>query len=166
MNSQKKLSREMEDPMLGEALSQFKASIDAWSEAAYHRPRTVAGMNRHRWRLAAGWALGSLLAFGSLAGGVYQRFHSQDLARIAALKTAEQKAAGERLTRVEKLAAAEKALEQRQASEQADAATRPSDPNEDLMATLDIDVSREVPAAMEPLAQLIDDSGAKDTEVK
>jgi hypothetical protein len=162
MNSQQKLSGEIEDPMLGEALSHFKASIDAWSEAAYRQPRTVAGMNRHSWRLAATWALGCLLAFGCLAGGIYERFHSQDLARVAALKAAEQKAAGERLARVEKLAAAEKALEQREAKEQADAATRSSDPNEDLLATLDSDVSREVPAAMEPLAQLMDDSGAKD----
>jgi hypothetical protein len=40
------------------------------------------------------------------------------------------------------------------------------DTNDDLLATLDTDVSREVPSAMEPLAQLMDESGAKDNGTK
>ena len=110
MNSQDKLAGEMEDPVLAEALKNFKASVDAWSEAAYSRPRTVAATKRHSWRLAAGWALGCVLAFGSLAGGVYERYHSQELARIAVMTAAQQKAAHERLARVEKFDAREKAL--------------------------------------------------------
>ena len=33
--------------------------------------------------------------------------------------------------------------------------------DEDLLATVDSDVSRGVPAAMEPLAQLMDDNGTQ-----
>ena len=169
MNSQDKLAGEMEDPVLAEALSHFKDSVNAWSEAASSRPRSAAviGVRRGGWRLAATWALGCLLAFGCVAGGVYERFHSQNLARNAVLKAAEQKAALERLARVEKLAAAEKAFDEQAAIGRSTAATTPAvDQNEDLLATLDTDVSREVPAAMEPLAQLMDDSGARDNGTK
>jgi hypothetical protein len=166
MNSQEKLAGEMEDPVLAEALRHFKDSVNAWSEASYSRPRSAPSMGVRGWRLAATWALGCLLAFGCVAGGVYGRFHSQNLTRNAVLKAAEQKAALERLARVEKLAATEKALEQQAAIGGSDAATSTVDQNEDLLATLDTDVSREVPAAMEPLAQLMDDSGAKDNGTK
>jgi len=33
--------------------------------------------------------------------------------------------------------------------------------DQDLLATVDSDVSREVPAAMEPLAQMMDEDGAR-----
>ncbi len=166
MNSQDKLAGEMEDPVLAEALGHFKASVDAWSEAAYSRPRTVAATKRHSWRLAVGWVLGCLLAFGCLAGGVYERFHSQELARIAVMTAAQQKSAHERLARVEKFDSREKALVKHAESESSDAATSPADTNDDLLATLDTDVSREVPSAMEPLAQLMDENGAKENGTK
>jgi hypothetical protein len=166
MNSQDKLAGEMEDPVLAEALRHFKTSVDTWSEAAYSRPRTAVTTKRHSWRLAAGWAFGCVMAFGCLAGGLYERFHSQELARIAVMKAAQQKAAHERLARVEKFDAREKELEKHAAVESSDAATSPVDTNDDLLATLDTDVSREVPSAMEPLAQLMDESGAKDNGTK
>jgi hypothetical protein len=88
------------------------------------------------WRLAAGWALGCVLAAGSVAGGVYERHHRQEAARIAA--------------------AAEAAQQQKLAAEQ-----RTQQENEDLLAKVDSDVSREVPSAMEPLAQMMAEDGAK-----
>ena len=54
-----KLAGEIDDPVLAQALKHFKASVDAWSEAAYSRPRAVVRTARHSSRRAAGWALGS-----------------------------------------------------------------------------------------------------------
>ena len=96
MNMRDKLAGEIEDPAVAEALNNFKASMNAWSEAAYNRPRTVVNPARPGWRLAVGLALGCVLVAGSLAGGVYEWHHRQELARIAAIKAAAQKTAQER----------------------------------------------------------------------
>jgi hypothetical protein len=82
---------------------------------------------RTSWRVAASWALGCVLAAGSLAGGLYERHHVREQAKIAA-------AAAEKQQKLE--------AEQRKQ-------------NEDLFAKMDGDVSREVPSAMEPLAQMM-----------
>jgi hypothetical protein len=121
---------------LDEAVSNFRLSVRAWSDAELSRPRAVALPVRRRiWRLAAGWALGCVLVAGSLSGGVYEHLHRQQLARIAADRAAEQ----------QRLAAQERArLEE-----------------EDLLAKVDSDVSREVPSAMEPLAQLMAEDESK-----
>ena len=160
-----------EKPELEQALRHFKASVDAWSDAAYHQPRTAAkSAVRHSWRMATGWALGCLLAVGSLAGAAHEVYHRQELAKIAAQKAA-QKAAQERAAQ-ERAAAArvsaqpasvqpEKktpAATTRKASSTQDSA---QSQDEDLLATVDNDVSRGVPAAMEPLAALMDDGGAQ-----
>ena len=63
MNLRDKLAGEIDDPVLAEALEHFKASVNAWSEAAYSRPRTVA--ERRRGIVAAGGRLGA----GMRAGG-------------------------------------------------------------------------------------------------
>jgi hypothetical protein len=135
---------EYEDPVVEQALRNFKASVDAWSEAAMSRPRTVK-VARHGWRMAAGWALGCVLAAGSLAGALYERQHRQELARIAAAQAAAQKAAQEKLAAEQKLA---------------------GESDQDLLATVDSDVSRAVPAAMEPLAQMMDENAADDNGAK
>jgi hypothetical protein len=94
-----------------------------------------------------------MLAAGSLAGGLYERHHRQEQARIAALKAAEQKAA---LVH----AAPEKPVKATIVSKrQPTAVKRAASENEDLLATVDSDVSRQVPAAMEPLAQMMDSNG-------
>ena len=81
---------------LGQALEHFKASMDAWSDAALRRPRTVTEMAaRRNWRLAASWALGSMLVAGTLAGAVYQVVHRQEMAKQAA-QTAAANAGGSR----------------------------------------------------------------------
>ena len=130
------VSGEADDQELAEALDNFKSSVHAWSEAALGRPRMVAKVVRRRsWRLAAGWALGCALVAGSVSGGVYEHHQRQEMARLAAAaKAAEQK----------RLLAVEQAKQE-----------------EDLLSKVDSDVSREVPSAMEPLAQLMAEDETK-----
>jgi hypothetical protein len=137
-----------EDPVVAQALKNFKASVDAWSEsagAAISRPRATVTTVRHSWRMAAGWALGCALAAASVAGAVYERQHKQELARIVAAKAAAQKAAQERLS-----------------AEQQPLSVAGSNADRDLLANVDKDISRAVPAAMEPLAQMMDEKQADD----
>jgi len=140
MSWDNRLAGEAEDPVLEQALKNFKASVDAWSEAAMSRPRTVKVV-RHSWRLAAGWAMGCVLAVGSLTGALYERQMRQEQARIAAAKAAAHKAAQQRLAAMEQVS---------------------GESDQDLLATVDSDISQAVPAAMEPLAQLMDEKPAGD----
>jgi hypothetical protein len=125
---------EAPDQALEQALTNFRLSVHAWSDAMYSRPRTAAQVVRHRsWRLAAGWALASVLVVGGVSAGLQVRDHRTETAIIAGAQ----------------LAAQQQAAREQQAK--AD--------EEDLLAAVDSDVSREVPSAMEPLAQLMDDGG-------
>ena len=118
------------DQTIQHALRDFRLSIHAFSEAAYNRPRpgfeTVP--QPKAWRRATAWAMGCVLAAGLATGGIYERHHQQELARIAAIRDADH---------------------QRQLAEQHALET------EDLLAKVDRDVSRQVPNAMEPLAKLM-----------
>ena len=60
------------DPALKQALGEFKASVHAWSDAAYAagRARAQSEWCSRAWRLAAGWSLAALLLAGHLSGGV------------------------------------------------------------------------------------------------
>jgi hypothetical protein len=159
------------DLELAQALKHFKASMDAWSEAAHSRPRTVAKLAvRHNWRMVAGWALGCLLVMGSVASTARKVYQRQEMARIAAQKAA-QKIAEERAeaARVTAQPASAQPISA-QTDKKTPAATnrKASAPSatmdsaeaqdEDLLASVDSDVSRQVPAAMEPLAQLMDEN--------
>jgi hypothetical protein len=120
------------DLALEQALKDFRLSVCAWSEAAFSRPRTVARVVRHRsWRLAAGWALGLTLVAGGVSGTVYERHQRQEMARAAE----QQRLVQER----------QRLVREQQVREE----------EEDLLAKVDSDVSRAVPSAMEPLAQLM-----------
>lgn len=120
------------DPILEQALGNFRQCVQAWSETAYSRPRIAAPVAAHRnWRLATGWALGCVLAAGSLMGGLFDRHHRQVMARMK--------------------------VEQEASQRQLAIQRRARNADEDLLATVDSDISRAVPAAMEPLAQLMDD---------
>jgi hypothetical protein len=122
-------------PEIKQALSDFRASVFAWSDAEYAKPRTAVRSVRQRsWRLAAGWALGCVLMAGGVSGGVYEVHHRHEVARIAAVREAER----------QRLVAEQRARDE-----------------EDLLAKVDSDVSREVPSAMEPLAQLMAEDEAK-----
>jgi hypothetical protein len=123
------------EPELEKALAEFRLSVHAWSDAAYYRPRlVVATVRRRSWRVAAGWALGCALIAGSLSGGLYEHRHHQEMARIAAVRAAEQ----------QKLEAEQRAREE-----------------EEELAKVDSEVSREVPRAMEPLVQLMNEDESK-----
>ena len=122
-----------QDLELEQALKDFKSSVYAWSEAELSRPRMWTREVRHRsWRLALGWAMGCALVVGSLSGGLLERQHRLEAARMAA-----QQQAAERQKQL---------LEQRATVAVTD---------ESLLAGVDSDVSREVPSAMEPLAQMM-----------
>lgn len=112
------------------ALGSFRSSVHAWSDAVYQGPRLEkVAPRRMAWRWAAGWALGSVLVSGGIGGGFLGYWHQQEQARIAA--------------------AAREAEHQRQIQRQ-----RALEAEQEL-AQVDSDVSREVPAALEPLGQLM-----------
>ena len=68
---------------LEEALKNFRSSVRAWSEAEYSRPRSAPHVVRlTSWRVAAGWALGCVLAAGTVTGGIYVH-HQQQVAKQA-----------------------------------------------------------------------------------
>jgi len=147
MNWNDRLAAE-DDPEVMQALGNFKASVDAWCEsagAARSHPRSAPNAARPVWRLAAGWALGCAVAATSVAGALYERQHQQERARIAAAQ-----------------AAAQKAAQQRQAAQ----LRTTSEGDQDLLATVDNDISRAVPAAMEPLAQMMDSGQADNNGTK
>ena len=125
------------DGELEVVLRDFRSSVHAWSEAELSRPRTVQTVIRHRgWRLAAGWALGCALIAGGVSGTVYERHRQAEVAKIR-IQQQQQEAA----------------LEREQAAQRAQHA-------EEELAKENKEVARDVPAAMEPLAQLMgeDDS--------
>jgi uncharacterized protein HemX len=127
------------EPALKRALGDFKASVHAWSDAVYNQPRALhTVVVRRTWRLAAGLSLASVLLAGTVSGGLYEH-HRQVQARIAAEQEAQR----------QREIAAQQARERVQQEE-------------DMFASVDKAISREVPAAMEPLAALTDD----DTETK
>jgi hypothetical protein len=120
------------EPELEQALDAFRLSVHALSEAAYSRPRTVTVLTHRRvWRQAAGWALGCVLTAGIVSTGFYEQ-HQRQVAAQRAAQQAEQN----RL-------AAQQMREQQMREE------------DELLAKVDSDVAREVPSAMEPLAQLV-----------
>lgn len=130
------------------ALADFRSSVQAWSEAASSRPRTVQSVVPHRsaWgggmnRMAAAWALGCVLLAGGVSAGVWQH-HRQDM-QMAAARAAEQEQA-----------AAELRAQQAKENEKDSLA-------HNLLAQVDSDVSQEVPTAMEPLARLMVDADAQ-----
>jgi len=121
-----------QDAALKAALANFRLSVYAWSEAAYNRPHTPAPV-APRLKL---WRMAAGWALGCVlvAGGVSGGVYERHLkqARVAAALEAEH---------------------QRQLA--ADRET------EELMAEVDSDISRQVPSAMEPLAQLMAEDESK-----
>jgi hypothetical protein len=118
------------------ALKDFKSSVHAWSDAAYRRPRAFTKEVRLRsWRLALGWALGCVLVAGSVSGGLLERHLRVEQTRIAA---------------------GQRAAEQRKQLREQQARAQVSD--EALLAEVDSDVARQVPSALEPLAQMMDET--------
>jgi hypothetical protein len=124
---------------LAEALASFRESVHAWSDAEFNRPRKLRVAAHSTWRAVLAWALGCMVVAGGVSGGIYD--HHRNV--------------------VERQAAAARIEQQRKLAEQQkqQAAVNPPANDDSLMANVDSDVSRTVPAAMEPLAQLMEDDG-------
>ena len=126
------------EPELREALGNFKASVDAWSDAMLSRPREAKAPARTNWSAVTKWALGCAVFAGTVSGGVYQNHRQVEAARVEAARVAEQQRASE-------------------------AAKVANVNEEDLMANVDSDIARQVPSALEPMASLMmdDDNNSK-----
>ena len=141
---EKELNDARMDVALGETLKDFRLSVHAWSEAAMNRPgRSIHPAVRTTWRLAVSWAMGCLLAAGSVGGALYERHHRQEVVRQAAAEQVRQRQL-----------AAEMTTAANTRDQNGSASTREED--EQLLAEVDSAVSRQVPSAMEPLAALME----------
>jgi hypothetical protein len=129
-DSDDRVQFDVQDPIFDEAVRNFKLSVDSWSEGAYSTRRIAQAEPRRNWRPAAAWALGCALVASSVSGVVYQNHERQIETKQAAAR----------------LAAQQKQVADSQAADE-----------EDLLASVDSDVSRQVPSAMEPLAQMAED---------
>ena len=69
------------EPELREALGNFKASVDAWSEGMMSRPREVKTPARANWGPVSKWALGTAVFVTTVSGGVYQNYRQQEGAK-------------------------------------------------------------------------------------
>jgi hypothetical protein len=135
MNEMKKidpLEADLPDPMLQSAVRHFRASVHAWSDAAHNRPRSVLSPAPHvlAWRRIAAWTLSLALSVGIVGTAEYERHRYRVIAQ-------------------------EKQHLQEMERQRATAEQRAQEA-EDLMANIDSDISRQVPAAMEPLALTTD----------
>jgi hypothetical protein len=126
-------------PELDLSLREFRLSVHAWSAAAYSRPRAAVAAVRRKpvWRLAAGWTLSGVLLAGGVSTGVWEH-HRQEIRQVNRMAAA-------RVVEHERPAANERNQQVRQVRQE----------DEDLLAKVDSDVSRGVPSAMEPLAQMM-----------
>jgi hypothetical protein len=170
MSGKKENSMELE-PELAQVLAHFRTSVHAWSEAANSQPRQIAAVRRHfGWRLALGGALSSVLAAGTFMG-IYAYHHGPEgtTGVPGMIQTARPMAAGGRQARATAGASDENELvraardvasvqnllaseDWRLQQEGVEAAAVGSD--DDLLAAVDSDVARQIPRAMEPLAQI------------
>lgn len=124
------------EPELREALSDFKLSVDAWSEAMISRPREAKAPARTNWSAVTKWALGCVVFAGTVSGGVYENHKQVQAAKVEAARIAEQQ-------------------------REVEAAKVAKVNEEDLMANIDSDVARQVPSALQPLATLMTDEEAQ-----
>lgn len=146
----KKNSFEAGEAELEQVLRNFRESVYSWSEAEYGRPRSVAHASAHHtWRMAVGWALGCVLALGSLSAGLYVR-HQKELAKNpAAQQSPVHQAVASTAAAIHEVSAREAPV--KQVGQMDD-----SEPDANLLAAVDRDVSQQVSSAMEPLAELME----------
>lgn len=152
MNYENNKSHEAEEAELKQVLQNFRESVHAWSEAEYARPRTLKAMTAHHtWKWALTWATGCVLAMGGLGVGIYEH-QRQQAADDSGRKQEQQK-------QVTASAAQPRAAENSSGAEASARQTvkaETAEPEFNLLAAVDSDVSRQVPSAMEPLAQLME----------
>jgi hypothetical protein len=120
-----------QDERMLAALRDFRTSVHAWSEAEFSRPRrAVSAEHRIAWRRSVIWALSLVMAAGVAGTGVYEHHQRAEMARQIQMQ---------------------REMEQRRQLE----AQKAKEAEEDL-AKIDSDIAREVPSALEPLAQMDD----------
>lgn len=121
-----------QDPDLDAVLSDFRASVHAWSDAKYRSRALVlsSAPRRTLWRQSMAWALFVVLTATVVSAGLLQ-YHQKEVAHQAAI--------------------------QRELDRQRMISQQHARDTDDLLARVDSDVSREVPTAMEPLASLMAD---------
>jgi len=152
----KKNSFEAEEADLQQVLQSFRQSVHAWSEAEYGRPRSLATATvHHTWRMATAWALGCVLAVGGLGVGLYESHHQKETAKSNAVQQRPQQQAAASVTPT---AAPTKIARVVEAPMGQMAQVDASEPDANLLSAVDNDVSRQVPSALEPLAQLMENN--------
>ena len=150
MNMETHKAIEADEAALRQTLSHFRQSVHAWSDAEYGRARIVRPAKvQTLWRMAVIGVLGCVVAAGALSVILVELRHQPVTVQTAAVRAPS--------TQPQAALA--------QAPAKAPAATLHQPPasvsDEELMASIDKDVSRIAPSAMEPLAQLMDDSGTR-----
>jgi hypothetical protein len=164
------------EPELREAIANFRLNVDAWSEAVAARPRTLTPALRVlSWRLVLGAALGCLLVVGSVTATV-AHYRSLEQARLQAaprpiavdgrtlvqaapvvsVNNEQAEAAGRDLVAIEDMLASQ--ANQDSQDESAEGRVTSDD---QLLAVVNKDLTRQVPRVMESLARLGEDSAAE-----
>ena len=159
MMFEKKQSIESGEAELQQVLKNFRQSVHAWSDAEYGRPRSIATATvHHTWRMATAWALGCVLAVGGLSAGLYESHHQKEAAKSNTVQQVPQQQAA---SPIESAAAPARKAAVVEAPVEQIAQVDASEPDANLLAAVDSDVSRQVPSAMEPLAQLMENNSAQ-----
>jgi uncharacterized protein HemX len=128
-----------EDVGLEDALKNFRMSVKSWSDAEFARPRTIAATTeRTIGRRAAAWALACALVVGGISGELVVHQHNVEQNRIKAANAQKQRMLD--------------------AQRQQQVAELKAKQEDELLSNVDSDVSREVPSAMDPLAQLMSEN--------
>jgi hypothetical protein len=143
---------------LKQALGDFKASVHAWSDAEFAKPRAVhASATHHGLKLALGWSLAGVLLAAGTTGAVYMAYDRQPDHEVAN----EQKAAQRHGTPAQQMPVRQAAQVPDEVQQREPTTRRVSvqAPDEDLLASVDTAVSRTVPRAMEPLVYMSNDTG-------
>ena len=141
------------DPVLKQAFGDFKASVHAWSEAEFARPRAAHAKAHGLRRWALGWSVAGLLLAGGVSG-VVMLGHRGHQGPATATVNGAQSPAQRTPEPLQKTVTQEGA---RTASASAAAQVDPQE--EELMASVDSAVSRTIPSAMDPLVDLGTESG-------
>lgn len=142
-----------QDPVLKQALGEFRASVQAWSEAELTRPRAMHAAERRLGRVALGWGMAGVLLAGGLSAGVMVAHHRQQAAENATVRVVvhpQAQAAAPAL---------KTAVQEDEHAAVAHDAVPKEQQEEPLLASVDSAVSRTVPSAMDPLVELANESG-------
>ncbi|HWT66784.1 MAG TPA: hypothetical protein VN151_11775 [Terracidiphilus sp.] len=139
------------DPELKQALGDFKASVHAWSEAEFARPRAAHASAHGLRRWALGWSVAGVLLASGVSGVVMLGHGGHQGPAVATVHPAQP---AQRSTEPVQPVATQDAAPTASVT-----ATTPESQDEELMASVDSAVSRTVPSAMDPLVDLGTESG-------